>query len=179
MDPALSVAGPVFTVSGHLQPGLDPHETLLRWTEFLSAAPSGAVVVCQPNDGTIAHMGELSSETLQYRGVRGYIVDGGSRDTNFVLKLGFPVFCRYLSPRDVVGTWVADTFGQPISIGGITINNGDYVFGDIDGVVVIPRERVEDTVARVEQVVNTENLVRKAILEGVDPKEAYLRYGLF
>ena len=61
---------------------------------MLSKAPSGAVVMCQPNDGTIAHMGELSAETLKYRGVKGYIVDGGCRDVDFILKLGFPVFLQ-------------------------------------------------------------------------------------
>jgi len=179
IDPRLTVAGPVFTVSGHIEAGLDHHETLLRWTEFLSAAPPGSVVVCQPNDHTIAHMGELSSETLRFRGVRGYIVDGGSRDTRFILELGFPVFCRYLCPRDVVGTWVPDEFDVPIRIGGVHVAPGDYVFGDIDGVVVIPGARVQATLERVEEVMSTENKVRKAILQGMDPKQAYLKYGLF
>lgn len=179
VDPRLRVAGPVFTVSGHLEPGLDPHETLLRWTEFLSAVPANSVVVCQPNDHSIAHMGELSAETLQFRGVRGYVVDGGSRDTAFILKLGFPVFCRYLCPHDVVGTWVPDEFDAPIRIGTVDVHPGDYVFGDIDGVVVIPAARALETVERVEEVMRTENKVRKAILQGMDPKQAYLRYGLF
>lgn len=179
IDPQWSLAGPAFTVSGHLEPGLDAHETLLRWTDFLSRAPAGSVVVCQPNDLSIAHMGELSAETLHFRGVRGYVVDGGNRDTGFILKLGFPVFCRYLSPRDVVGTWVPDSFGEPVRIGDVTVGNGDYVFGDIDGVVVIPRHRTEAIVQRVEEVMNTENRVRSAILDGIDPREAYLEYGLF
>jgi len=179
VDPRLSLAGPAFTVSGHLEPGIGAHETLLRWTEFLSRAPAGSVVVCQPNDSTIAHMGELSAETLHARGVRGYVVDGGSRDTNFILELGFPVFCRYLCPRDVVGTWVPDSFEEPVIIGSVSIANGDYVFGDIDGVVIVPRMQAEAVVQRVEEVMSTENKVRRAILEGVDPQEAYLKHGLF
>lgn len=179
LDRASKVAGPAFTVSGHLERGLDAHETLLKWTEFLSAAPRGTVVVCQPNDHTIAHMGELSAETLQLRGVRGYVVDGGSRDSNFVLDIGFPVFCRYRCPRDVVGTWIPDRLGEPITIGNVSIGEGDYVFGDIDGVIVIPASIAEAVVTRAEEVMNTENLVRKAILAGVDPKTAYLEHGLF
>lgn len=179
LDPTHKLTGPAFTVEGHLEPGLDPHETLLRWTELLSRAPKGSVVVCQPNDSTIAHMGELSAETLQYRGVRGYVVDGGSRDTEFVLRIGFPVFCRYLSPRDVVGTWVPDRFGEPVQIGDGTVHSGDFIFGDRDGVIVIPQALVSDVVERVEVLMKTENLVRKAILEGMDPKEAYLKYGKF
>jgi regulator of RNase E activity RraA len=175
----MKMAGPVFTVRGHLEEGLDPHETLLRWTEFLSRAPSGHVVACQPNDHTIAHMGELSAETLQLRGVKGFVADGGSRDTGFVLKIGFPVFCRYLTPRDVVGTWVPDEFEGPITIGSVTIESGDYIFADIDGVIRIPSRLVEAVIDRVEDVMGTENLVRKAILEGEDPQQAYLNFGRF
>lgn len=179
LDPAHKLAGRVFTMDGHLEPGLDGHETLLRWTEFLSRAPADSVVLCQPHDLTIAHMGELSAETLQFRGVRGYIVDGGCRDTGFIINMGFPVFCRYLTPRDVVGVWVPDRFGEPIDIGGVAIETSDYVFGDRDGVVIIPADVAEQTVSHVEKMMQTENLVRKAILDGMDPKQAYLRYGKF
>lgn len=175
----MKIAGPVFTVCGHREEGLDPHETLLCWTEFLSKAPAGHVVVCQPNDHTVAHMGELSAETLHLRGIKGYVVDGGSRDTGFVLKIGFPVFCRYLTPRDVVGVWVPDSFDQAITIGSVDIAPGDYIFADLDGVIRIPAEMVEAVTDRVEEVMGTENLVRKAILEGMDPKQAYLKHGLF
>ena len=179
LDPAHKLAGWVFTMDGHLEPGFDGHETLLRWTEFRSRAPAEGVVLCQPHDSTIAHMGELSAETLQFRGVRGYIVDGGCRDTGFILDMGFPVFCRYLTLRDVVGVWVPDRFGEPIDIGGVAIETGDYVFGDRDGVVIIPADVAEQSVSHVEKMMQTENLVRKAILDGMDPKQAYLKYGKF
>jgi 4-hydroxy-4-methyl-2-oxoglutarate aldolase len=124
-------------------------------------------------------MGELSAETLNFRGVRGYVVDGGCRDTNFILDLGFRVFCRYTTPADIVGRWSVNTLGQPIKIADVTIASGDYIMGDMDGLVIIPKDVVIDCVDRVEQVMSTENLVRKAILAGTDPKEAYLKYGRF
>jgi regulator of RNase E activity RraA len=124
-------------------------------------------------------MGELSAETLQFRGVRGYVTDGASRDCGFIKRIGFPVFCRDKTPRDVVGAWTPDAFNEPIALGGCGIAAGDYVIGDIDGVVVIPSAIVASVIDEVETVMQTENLVRKAILEGVDPKEAYLRYGKF
>lgn len=178
VNPALKIAGPAFTMTG-ARAKLDAHQTLLRWTEFLSKAPPGSVVVCQPNDGELAHMGELSSETLMYKGVKGYVVDGGTRDTEFVLKIGFPVFCKYRTPADVVGRWAPTAFEEPIEIGGVTIHNGDIIFGDIDGVLVIPQGIAEKVIERVEEVMRTENLVRKAILQGTDPQKAYLQYGLF
>ena len=94
------------TVSGKVDPTADPHETLLGWTGLLSKARAGTVLICQPNDSTVAHMGELSAETLKLKGVRGYVADGGCRDVDFILKLGFPVWCRYFTPRDIVGYWL-------------------------------------------------------------------------
>jgi len=72
-----------------------------------------------------------------------------------------------------------DAISQPIEIEGVQIRTGDFVLADIDGIVVIPEEQAESVVGEVHQVMNTENLVRKAILNGVSPKEAYLRYGKF
>ena len=179
LNPAWKLAGPVFPVSGRRTTSLGVHETILEWTTFLSKAPSGSVVICQPNDLTMAHMGELSSETLQHRGVRGYIVDGGTRDSGFILELGFRVFCRYTTPSDIAGKWVVDGLGKPITIGPLTIKAGDYVMADQDGVVIIPEMMVGEVVEATEDVMRRENLVRKAILEGVDPREAYLKYGKF
>lgn len=179
LAPSWKLAGPAFPVSGRRTSELGVHETILEWTTFLSKAPSGSVIVCQPNDLSLAHMGELSSETLQRRGVRGYIVDGGTRDSEFILKIGFRVFCRYETPSDIAGRWVMDNLGGPIRIGALTITDGDYVLADRDGVVIIPKAIVAETVEATEEVLRREDLVRKAILEGADPREAYLKYGKF
>jgi 4-hydroxy-4-methyl-2-oxoglutarate aldolase len=145
----------------------------------LSKAPANTVLVCQPNDHTLAHMGELSSETLVYKKVLGYIVDGGCRDSAFIENLGFPVFCKYFTPVDVVAKWAATAFGERVQIGEVTIHTGDYVLGDRDGIVIIPGAITEEVVQQTEEVLRTENLVRKAILQGIDPVAAYLRYGKF
>jgi len=179
IDIHTKLAGSIFTVSGRYDETMDPHETLLQWTGLLSKAPKGSVVICQPNDDTLAHMGELSSETLQLRGIRGYIVDGGSRDSAFISRIGFKVFCKYFTPVDVVGRWVADKFAEPIKIGKVDIETGDYVMADRDGIVIIPKAIAEEVVKKTEIVLQTESLVRKAILDGVDPQEAYLKYGKF
>ncbi len=179
IDPSKKIAGRIWTCSGEIDESLDKDTTMLSWTEMLSKAPKDSVVICQPNDGTIAHMGELSAETLKYRGVRGYIVDGGCRDVDFILKLGFPVFCKYFTPSDVVCRWQVKTLGEPIKIGDLEIKSGDYVLGDIDGVVIIPNEIIDEVITDTENYINTESALRKDILSGVDPKEAYLKYRLF
>jgi regulator of RNase E activity RraA len=146
---------------------------------MLSQAPAGHVIVCQPHNHEIALMGELSAQTLQARGVLGYVVDGGSRDTDLVLAQGFPVFCSFLTPADIVERWVPDSFGEPITIGTVTITTGDYLLGDRDGVVVIPQSIVQEVVTRTEEIVATESDMRRALLGGMDPVEAYRTFGKF
>lgn len=179
LDPAIKVAGPVWTVSGRIDRTKTRHETLLGWTTVLSKAPSGHVVVCQPNNQEVALMGELSSETLKNKGVLGYVVDGGCRDCDFILEQKFPVFHTFFTPSDIVARWVPDHFGEPVSIGSVTICTGDYLLGDRDGVIVIPASVVGDAVTQTEQVAVTENQVREAIRAGMDPVQAYLKFGKF
>jgi regulator of RNase E activity RraA len=177
--PGTKLAGPVWTVSGHLDRTRTRHETLLGWCTLLSQAPAGHVVVCQPNNHEVALMGELSAQTLAARGVLGYVVDGGSRDTDLVLAQGFPVFCAFLSPSDIVERWIPDSYGEPVAIGNVTIATGDYLLGDRDGVVIVPRALAADVVAKTEDVVATESEMRRALIGGMDPVAAYDRYGKF
>lgn len=179
LDPSTRLAGPVFTFAGHYEEGMDAHETLLEWTQMLTVAPIGSVLVCQPNDSTVAHMGELSAETLQLRGIRGYIVDGGCRDVEFILGIKFRVFCKYTSPRDVVGCWIPHSYGEPVQIGTVPIHSGDWVLADRDGIVVIPSDLIHKVVDEAELVMRTESKVRTAIHDGMNPKDAYLKYGKF
>ncbi len=179
LSPGTTIAGPAWPFSGRINKGASIDETLLSWTGFLSAAPSGHVIVCQPNDHTIAHMGELSAETLQIRGSLGYVVDGGCRDVDRVNTMGFPVFCRYATPADVGGRWMVDTIGEPIEISGVSISHGDYVIADADGVVVVPANLAEDIVTKAETKANTEDALREAIRGGADPQEAYKKHKVF
>ena len=173
------MAGPVYTIEGQVVPGVDAHETLLAWTGFLSRAPSGHVVICKSNDDQVAHMGELSAETLALRGVAGYITDGGCRDVEAIEAISLPVYARYYTPRDVVGYWTPASMGSPIRIGSVDVRTGDYVLADKDGVVVIPADAVERIVQATETIMLTENKVRKAIQQGEDPQQAYRTYGKF
>jgi len=173
------LAGPVWTVSGHIDRTKSRHECLLGWCTLLAKAPRGHVVVCQPNNHEVALMGELSAQTLAARGVLGYVVDGGSRDTELVLAQGFPVFCAFLTPADIVERWVPDRFGEPVTIGEVTVATGDYLLGDRDGVVIVPREAAPEAITRTEEVMATESDMRAALLGGMDPVAAYERYGKF
>jgi regulator of RNase E activity RraA len=177
--PGVRLAGPVWTVSGHIDRTKSRHECLLGWCTLLAKAPRDHVVVCQPNNHEVALMGELSAQTLKARGVLGYVVDGGSRDTDLVLGQGFPVFCAFLTPADIVERWIPDRFGEPVTIGDVTVATGDFLLGDRDGVVIIPRAAATEAIARTEDVMATESEMRNALIAGMDPVDAYNRFGKF
>lgn len=179
LDDSQTLAGPIWTCSGRIDDTISDDDSLMSWTGLLSKAPSGSVLVCQPNDSTIAHMGELSAETLNHRGVLGYVVDGGNRDSDFIKKLGWPVFFRYFTPKDVVGKWAVESMGEPIVIGDVEITSGDWIIADIDGVVVIPQSMIEAVLDKTEEIMSTESELRTMILNGMDPQEAYKKYRLF
>lgn len=173
------IAGPAFTVRGRVDRNASPHDTLLAWTGFLSKAKPNHVVVIQPNDDEVAHMGELSGETLMKKGIPGCVIDGGVRDVEFLIKMGMPVYAHYATPRDIVGYWMIDALDVDIRIGPVTIHPGDLIIADRDGVIAIPKKRAEEIIAAAEKTVSTENRIRTAIMGGTDPQKAYLKYGKF
>ena len=179
LSPGQKLAGEIYTISGHIDRTLSRHDSLLAWTQVLSKVPGGKVLVCQPNTKEIALMGELSARALMVKDTKGYVVDGRCRDVDFILDMDFPVFCDLNTPADIVERWTYDRLGDPISIGTVTICSGDWLIADRDGVVVIPGNIAEQVVGETEKVMSTESEMRDAILAGMDPEQAYLKYGKF
>jgi regulator of RNase E activity RraA len=177
--PERTLAGPVFTILGRVDAEADAHTTLLEWTGLLSKARAGHIWVSQPSDRVVAHMGELSAETLKNKGVLGCLVDGYVRDVNFLIEMGFQTWSRGYTPRDIVGYWRPAGFDVEITIGDVVVAPGDYVVADRDGALRVPEGIVEEVVANAEAAIATENKVRTAILAGTDPQEAYLQFGKF
>ena len=177
--PEQTLCGPAFTIEGRPDDTADSHQTLLEWTGLLSKAKSGHVWVCQPHTHDLAQMGELSAETLQKKGVVGCVLDGQVRDTNFLINIGFQTWRRGHTPNDIVGRWLPTATEIPIQIGDVRIEQGDYLLGDRDGMIRVPQAIVVDVTAKSIEAMQTENKVRTAIMNGVDPQEAYLQYGKF
>lgn len=177
--PGEKLAGPVFTIDGKVDKNADPHETLLEWTGLLSKAKADHIWTCTPQTMDVALMGELSAETLQKKGVLGCIIDGGIRDVEFLIDMHFQCWSRFFTPRDVVGYWLPNGFDVDIKIGDVVVRPGDYALGDRDGCVILPQERAEEIIDAAEQSIAKENKVRTAILDGMDPQKAYLKYGKF
>jgi regulator of RNase E activity RraA len=179
LHPGETLAGRALTIAGEPTNSDDPEVIFIPFLKMLGDVKSGDILVSQPNDDLAAHLGELSTETAQFRGARGAVIDGGARDTDYILKLKFPVFARYKTPVDIVGRWRLVAHNVPIEIGRVNIKPGDYMVGDRDGVLVIPQAIAEEVVAKAEAVVKTENLVRKSILKGMHPVDAYRKFGRF
>lgn len=177
--PDRRLAGPAFTIDGRVDPRADPHETLLAWTGLLSRAPAGHIWVSQPNDRVVAHMGELSAETLLNKGVLGCVTDGYVRDVDFLIQMGFQTWSRGYTPRDIVGYWLPRAVEVDIRIGDVVVAPGDYLLGDRDGLLRVPRDILQDVIEKAQAAISTENKVRSAILAGVDPQQAYLKHGKF
>ena len=179
LQPEMTLCGPAFTIEGRPELAADPHETLLEWTGLLSKCPEGHIWTAQPHTSDLAQMGELSAETLHKKGVLGCVLDGALRDSNFILKLGFPCWRTHHTPKDVVGSWLPTGINEGIRIGDVSVRPGDWLHGDRDGMVRVPAADVDDILEKSIAAMETENKVRTAILAGTDPQDAYRKYGKF
>ena len=107
------------------------------------------------------------------------MIDGYVRDSGRLLELGFDTWCRGFTPRDIVGWWLPKATDTDIQVGEAVICPGDYLVGDRDGLIRVPADRAAEVVAAAETAIATENKVRTAILQGMDPQRAYITYGKF
>lgn len=122
--------------------------------------------------------GELLTATAKKRGAIGAVLDGYSRDTSQVLSQNFPVFCSATWAQDSsVRTYVCD-FRCTIEIGQVTIHDGDLIFGDIDGVLVIPKEIMHEVLEKALIKASGEKKVRNAIENGMSATEAFATFGI-
>lgn len=122
--------------------------------------------------------GELLTATAKTRGAVGAVLDGYSRDTPQVLSQNFPVFCRATWAQDSsIRTYVFQ-YRCPIEIGQVTIHDGDLVFGDIDGVLIIPKEVKDEVIEKALEKAAGEKLVRKAIEGGMTATAAFEKFGI-
>jgi regulator of RNase E activity RraA len=174
--PGARAAGVARTVRTIPAPVLAPAEPYKGEMAAVDALGPGDVMVVSKCDWSF--WGELLSTAARYRGCRGVVIDGYTRDTRAIIAMGFPVFCRGVHPADSLGRLDVAEHDVPVHCGGVLVQPGDLILADDDGVVAIPQTVAEQTLALAEQKVRGENLVRKALAEGMPVAEAFRRYGV-
>jgi regulator of RNase E activity RraA len=147
-------------------------------TEALDDLREGEVYLASGGDMRCAYWGELLTAAARTRGAVGAVVNGYHRDTPKVLEQQWPVFSRGRYCQDsAVRTQVAD-FRCPIEVGGVWVEPGDLIFGDLDGVVVIPRRMESEVISGALEKARGEKVVRKAIEEGMSATRAFEKFGI-
>jgi 4-hydroxy-4-methyl-2-oxoglutarate aldolase len=147
-------------------------------TEALDSLREGEVYLASGGGMRCAYWGELLTATACVRGAVGAVVDGYHRDTPQVLAQNWPVFSRGRFAQDsAVRTQVAN-FRCPIEIDGTWIEPGDLVFGDMDGVVIVPRALEAEIIAQALKKARGEKVVRRAIEEGMSATAAFKKFGI-
>lgn len=143
-----------------------------------SIVPGEVVAVSTGESKRNAPWGELLSTAARARGARGAVVDGLVRDVTNIQKLDFPVFAAGIKPVDSKGRGVVIDYNVPVQCGGIVITPGDLIFADYDGIVAIPANIVEQTLAIATEKVSKENHSREALLKGAYLADVYAKYGV-
>lgn len=147
-------------------------------TQALDNLRSGEIYIATGGTMQCANWGEILTATARTRGAVGAIVNGYHRDTPQVLEQHWPVFSR--------GSWAQDSsprmkvvdFRCRIEIESVVVEPGDLIFGDVDGVVVIPRALEEQVIVKVLEKARGEKLVRKEIENGMSSTAAFKKYGI-
>lgn len=147
--------------------------------DVLDAVKEGQVLIAQCNANQLsAAWGGLLSNAAAGRKAAGTIVDGGCRDYNEIVSLNYPTFCAGLTPYDSLGRMDGKERNIPVICGGIKVHPGDLIFGDVDGVVVVPQEIVPEVIEKAWDKVNGENTVREELRAGASVAETFAKYGI-
>jgi 4-hydroxy-4-methyl-2-oxoglutarate aldolase len=149
-----------------------------RLTEALDAIEPGEVYLATGGSMNCAAWGEILTATARTRGAAGAVIDGFHRDTPRVLEQNWPVFSRGSFAQDAgVRSSVVD-FRCAVQISGVAVEPGDLIFGDIDGVVVIPRAIEDKVIQAALDKVAAERTVRREIEGGATSTSVFDRYGV-
>jgi regulator of RNase E activity RraA len=186
LDRSMRGAGPAFTVACSADVRTDEEydlEEVKTFTFFRRMYPGCVVLISAAGERNSGHWGELMSTGSKSKGATGVVVDGGIRDGNILMSMeDWPVFTRYLSPIESRRRTRISGIEVPIAVTGtltaqIRVDPGDWIFGDMDGVLVIPADKADAVLARAEEIMGIENRSRNEIRAGGDVADVYAKYG--
>jgi len=164
---------PIYTVT----PGENPYEVEIDLVDDLRPGEV-PVLACDGPTDRIAPWGELLATASQARGAAGCITDGLVRDIKQIRAMHFPVFHGGIGPLDTKGRARMMERDIPVDCAGVRVRSGDIVFGDADGVVVIPSERAEEVIAKALEKAKGEDTTREELRQGKLLAEVFARHGI-
>ena len=164
---------PIYTVT----PGENPYEVEIALVDDLRPGEVPVLACGGPTD-RIAPWGELLATASQARGAAGCITDGLVRDIKQIRAMHFPVFHGGIGPLDTKGRARMMERDIPVDCADVRVRSGDIVFGDADGVVVIPSERAEEVIAKALNKAKGEDTTREELRQGKLLAEVFARHGI-
>jgi regulator of RNase E activity RraA len=159
LSKTMKVAGPAFTVE------VRPGDNLMIHAALALAQPGDVIVVDGKGDLSCALTGALMAAHARKAGIAGFVIDGAVRDTEECARGGFPVFAAGANPNGPLKS-SGGRINWPVSVAGTTVNAGDLVVGDADGVVILPRELAAGIVSGAQAKVDAEDERMKQIGRG-------------
>jgi 4-hydroxy-4-methyl-2-oxoglutarate aldolase len=187
LERSMQVAGPAYTVMAspdmRERREMPPNSKLADFGVFTQMYEGCVVVVGAAGERQSGIWGELMSNASRARGATGVVIDGGIRDGRLVREIdGLSVFARYTSPIESLRRSRIHDIEVPISVTGtltsqVRVDPGDWIFGDEDGVLVVPTDALEEVLAKSEEAKDIEDKVREEVQAGVPVSDVYNKYG--
>lgn len=168
LDRAFQIAGPAFTVQ-MLPAGITGKSV----GDFVDNVPSDSIIVIDNGRRTdVTVWGDLLTATAYRRGIGGTVIDGVCRDVGGALQISYPLFSRGVFMRTGKDRVATENVNVPVALGNIRVDPGDWIVGDADGVVVIPREKTAEVFAEARIIYETEERIRILVKAGYPLVEA-------
>ena len=161
----------------HVEPGRNPYEIEIALVDDLTPGDV-AVFACNGPTERIAPWGELLTTASMARGAAGCVTDGLVRDVRRIRELRFPVFHGGIGPLDSKGRAEMMAMDVPVECGGVRVEPGDYLLGDVDGVVVIPRAAAPEAIRLSLEKVSAEDRTRELLASGRKLKDVFDELGV-
>lgn len=154
------------------------HPYALELEAIDALTPGDVLVATTHGDRDSALWGELLSTACRARGAVAAVIDGLTRDVEKILELDWPVWAAGYSPLDSKGRLDGVAHGVPVRLGNCVVRPGDYLFGDVDGIVVMPAALAPAALAKALEKVKGENTVREELARGRSVREVFAEYGI-
>jgi len=174
----MTVCGVAFTVKSAPNVMIQGEMTL-RARMLDDMKPEGLIIWDTSEDIEASFWGGVMTATAIAKGIRGAVIAGGIRDTKQILEKDFPIFYKYRTSNGSLGRCLITHYQVPVKIGNVTIRPGDFIFGDIDGVLCIPREIAFDVLVRAEEIEKNEDEIFSWIKNGDSIQEIVDKGGYF